>query len=398
MFAFASMFRRVFGTFVLVLAMSVGPETQAEPSAILVGLDAEMGLAHSTSGQAIERGILTAIEEINTHGGVLGGHPLRLVVRDNRSMPARAAVNVQELAAMPGMVAIFGGRFSPAVMEAQTALRDSPVLILAPWSSAELITTSGLHAESTFRLSLRDSVAMPGMLAHAAGMGIKTVGLLMPNSAWGRSNVDVAQKWTASRSKMTVLPPMWYNFTDESLLDKYLRLLSSGAQAVILVANEPEGAVFIRDVASLPPEKRIPIISHWGVTGGQFAELCGDALKSVDLTVVQSFSMFRANPDKVASVLKTTQKLFGIARIERIESPVGFAHAYDLTHILARAITLAGSSEPAKVRDAMEQVRGYDGLVRKFSAPFEPGRHDALGAQDVMMVRYREDGVLVPAQ
>ena len=38
------------------------------------------------------------------------------------------------------------------------------------------------------------------------------------------------------------------------------------------------------------------------------------------------------------------------------------AHAYDLTHILAKAINLAGSTDRTKIRDALEQVENYDGF------------------------------------
>ena len=56
---------------------------------VLIGLDAEFGHLTSTSDDAIRMGILTAIDEINAAGGVLGGRPLELVTRDNRSIPAR---------------------------------------------------------------------------------------------------------------------------------------------------------------------------------------------------------------------------------------------------------------------------------------------------------------------
>lgn len=71
------------------------------------------------------------------------------------------------------------------------------------------------------------------------------------------------------------------------------------------------------------------------------------------------------------------------------------AHAYDLTHILARAIDRAGSTDRAAVRAALEQVRNYDGLIKHYPQPFTPTRHEALSPQEVFMARYASDGSIV---
>ncbi|MBZ4110660.1 hypothetical protein JYI40_23695, partial [Escherichia fergusonii] len=86
----------------------------------------------------------------------------------------------------------------------------------------------------------------------------------------------------------------------------------------------------------------------------------------------------------------------GIQRIEDIESPVGVAHAYDMTHILAKAIQLAGSTDRSAVRDALEKVPLHDGLVRRYAPPFTATRHEALTPAELLMARYRDDGVIVP--
>jgi branched-chain amino acid transport system substrate-binding protein len=132
------------------------------------------------------------------------------------------------------------------------------------------------------------------------------------------------------------------------------------------------------------------------VTGGDFFRLTGGDLSQVDFSVVQTFSFFRADPAMAARVLGVSERLFGLGRPEQIESPVGLGHAYDLTHILARAIELAGSTDRAAVRSALEQVRDHRGLVRYFARPFAPRSHEALGPDDLFMGTYNEEGVIVP--
>jgi branched-chain amino acid transport system substrate-binding protein len=38
----------------------------------------------------------------------------------------------------------------------------------------------------------------------------------------------------------------------------------------------------------------------------------------------------------------------------------------------------------------------YDGLVKRYAPPFSSSRHEALDAHDLLLARYRPDGVLVP--
>jgi branched-chain amino acid transport system substrate-binding protein len=74
------------------------------------------------------------------------------------------------------------------------------------------------------------------------------------------------------------------------------------------------------------------------------------------------------------------------------------AHAYDMTHLLAQAINAAGSTSRAAVRDALERLPAHQGLVKRYAPPFTPTRHEALGASELLMARYRADGVLVPVR
>ena len=116
----------------------------------------------------------------------------------------------------------------------------------------------------------------------------------------------------------------------------------------------------------------------------------------MDFTVIQTFSFFRAEKEPLERFMDAAGT-FGIQRIEQIESPVGVAHAYDMTHIVAKAIDLAGTTDRAKVRDALEKVPHHRGLVRNYAPPFTSTRHEALGPEQLLMARYRPDGVLVPA-
>ena len=70
---------------------------------------------------------------------------------------------------------------------------------------------------------------------------------------------------------------------------------------------------------------------------------------------------------------------------------------YDALHLLARAVRDAGTTDGARVRDALERLGPYEGLIKDYDRPFAPERHDALGAEDYLMATW-QDGRLVLAE
>lgn len=370
------------------VAMAAGP--------VYVGLDAEFGHKTSTSAQAIEQGIRIAMAEINGAGGVLGGRKLELVTRDNRSITAIGVDNLRELAQMPDLVAVFGGKFSPIYVESLPVAHELGILLMDPWGSADAITDHSYRPNYAFRLSLKDAWAGPAFVKFAQQQyKAQRLGVMLPNTAWGRSNQAAIEK-AASAAGVTLVGQRWYNWGDASLIGPYAELHAAGAQAIVLVANETEGSLLVREMAKLPAAKRLPVISHWGITGGNFVGMTGDALRQVDFSVIQTYSFIGQNTPAARRVVSALQRLYGVKSADAIQSPVGVAHAYDLTHLLARAINKAGSTDRRKIRDAMEKLGPYDGLVKRYAQPFAAGRHDALSASNVFFARYTADDKLIP--
>ncbi len=381
---------------VLFAVPALRPAKAAEEAPIILALDGEFGHSTSTSAQAIERGILIAVEEINAAGGVLNGRRLAYARTDNRGISARAVDNVRELAQRREVLAVFGGKFSPLQIEVVPIVHEYGLILLNPWGSANPITDHQHSPSYTFRLSLKDAYAAPAMLDFAAtAKKASKVGLLLPNTSWGRSNAQ-ALAASASRAGVGVVGTRWYNWGEKSFLERYLELRAAGAEALLLVANEVEGSILVKEVATLSAADRMPIVSHWGVTGGNFFEIAGPALDKVDFSVIQTFAFERATSPRAAGVRQALETRFGIPAARHSISVVGTAHAYDLVHILAKAIQKAGSADRAAVRAAMESVESHDGLVRNYAPPFTAERHDALDGRDIFFSRFTSDGTLVP--
>jgi len=385
----------ILGAFLLAAAYPV-PAGSQPPKPVLVGFDAEIGHKTSSSDEAIRLGIELAIAEINAAGGVLDGRPLQLKVLDNRSVPARGLANMRQFATMDDLVAVYCGKFSPVVIEELPLIHEQKIILLDPWAAADMITSHDHHPSYTFRVSLRDSWAQPLLIDWLATQKVRKIGLLLPNTAWGRSNLYGAEAYVRNHPELKLVTPQWYNWGDKNLLEPYQHLRDAGAEGLVMVANEAEGSLLVREMATLPAEQRMPVSAAWGISGGDFSALSGPALKQVNLAVVQSFSLAHsADTPRGKAVLEALRQR-GYASWRQLLSPVGFGHAYDLTHLLALAINQAGSTDREKIRDALEHLPAWQGLVRRYAPPFTPERHDALEPSDLFMARFADDGALVP--
>ena len=359
---------------------------------IVIGLDADLTLGSARSGLAIRRGMELAVREINRQGGVLG-KKLKIIARDHGGISARGIANMKSFARVDKLVAVMGGLHSPVALSELDVIHREKIIYLDPWAAATPIVDNGFTPNYVFRVSVRDQYAGP-FLVDQALRKYRQVALLLENTGWGRSNHQAMTAALAER-KLTPTVVEWFNWGEEDMGRHLDRIEQSGARVILLVANSPEGIKVIKSMAKR--RKKIPIISHWGITGGYFWEQTNRELESVDLEFLQTFSFLAPkNEDVAGRVQERYFKAYGIDTPGKIVAPVGTAHAYDLVHLLARAIRLADSTDRPAIRDALERLDFYHGLVRDYSPPFTPQRHDALDANDFIMACYDHHGLIVP--
>ncbi|KJU84398.1 ABC-type branched-chain amino acid transport [Candidatus Magnetobacterium bavaricum] len=60
------------------------------------------------------------------------------------------------------------------------------------------------------------------------------------------------------------------------------------------------------------------------------------------------------------------------------------------------AINNAKTFDRASIRDALEDIKHYNGLVKTYAPPFTKTRHDALDVNDYFMATYDANGAIVP--
>ena len=367
-----------------------------DPSAILVGLDADMSAGGARSGEAIRRGALLAIDEINGRGGVLG-RPLRLVVRDHRGNPDRGNDNIAAFAGMDRLVAVLAGLHTPVALHELETIHRHEIVFLVPWAAGTPVVSNGHDPNYVFRVSVRDEYAGGFLTERAVQRGFERPALFLEQTGWGRSNEKAI---CAALKSHGMGPPtvLWFHWGVSSMTDLIAEARAAGCDVVMLVANAREGATLVESMVALPAEQRLPILSHWGITGGKFYETTKAQLDAVSLEFLQTYSFLAPPfPERSHRLLTAYGSRFPGYRSPRdIFAPVGTAHAYDLVHLLALAIAKAATVRRPDVRNALERLDRYEGLVRDYDPPFTPRRHDALDVSDFRIARFGDDGAIVP--
>ena len=382
----------VIASLLSVALATTGPALAQSKEPVKIGLSAAVSGGSAASGEAIKRGLQIAIDEINAKGGVLGGRKLELVVRDDEGNPQKGVTIARELVEREKVVAVFGGLHTTVALAQVPVWHELKTPYMGAWAAGTNITRNGQSPNYVFRVSANDDYVDRFLSRYAVETMKKSKpGLLLENTPWGQSNETGLTKWFGEKGVKAVGVER-FNWGDPDMSPQLLRLKSAGADHIVLVANAPEGAQVLRSKAKLGWDTAM--ISHWGISGGRFAELTGDLSEGV--TFLQTYTFFGKQNERGQYVLKMLREKHGIKEPGDVIAPVGTANAYDGLHLLALAIEQAGATDGSKVRDALESLKSeYKGLIKSYRRPFSPEQHDALTDEDYVMVVWK-GGKIVP--
>jgi len=361
------------------------------------------------AGEAIQQGIMLALAETEFQ---IQGYRLKLVIKDHKGNSLRSKSNLESFIADPRGLAVFAGLHSPPLLANQSYINNQQILLLDPWAAAGPITRSQDKENWIFRLSIDDYQAGYTISKYAVNQGYKKPYLLLEDTGWGRSN---EKTMTRALGGYGIRPVgiEWFNWGIGNNHARLLlrNILASGADVIFFVGNAPEGKTFAQAMIDLPEKARLPLRSHWGITGGDFAQLIDAGMrKSIDLQFIQTRFSFLSRPrsEFAQQVLdRAIAELPGIQSPYDIEAQTGFVHGYDLTRLLIAAMRQArltgnpGQDRQA-IRHALEHLsQEVTGLLKTYRRPFSPydknspDAHEALSEQDYTMGYYGEKNEVI---
>lgn len=356
------------------------------------------------SAQSIWRGVNTALSEVDY---MVQDYHIRLIKKDHSGNVLLSLNNMKDFIADEQALAIISGVHSPPLIKHRTFINENKILTLVPWAAGGPITRYPSKENWVFRLSVDDTKAGDTLVEYALTQKkCSSPHLFLENTQWGESNsTNMSQALKQSGIESFQVTTFNWGIKKYIATSKLRTIINQGATCVVLVANAMEGSVVVKAMSELPEEKRIPIISHWGITSGGFNErVSQDTLKKIDLSFIQTCFSFFKEPfsKKGASVFNQAKTLYKneIKTAHDIDAPTGFIHGYDLTQLLLQALSqvnLVSDIElnRATVRKALENINTpVEGLIKRYKKPFsvfsknKPDAHEALSKDDYCMAKF----------
>lgn len=383
----SSLTRRLLIAGAATLSLGAALPAAAQDDPIKIGLVAALSGQSAKSGEAITRGILLALDKINSEGGVLG-RQVELVSRDDESNPGKGLVAARELVQREQVAALIGGLDTPVSLAIVPFVNDAKTPFIGPWAAGTPITQNGAEENYVFRVSAVDEYVDEAITEYlVTEYGAKKPGMILINNPWGESNERGLTKALEKRGMETAGIEK-FESNDVDVVPQLTRLRENGADGLFLVANVAPSAQVVKSLDRMGWD--VPVASHWGPSGGRFTELAGASGERVHF--IQTFLF----TDPAHPMFVKLQEMFPeIETLADVTPATGIANAYDATLLLAAAIEKAGSTEGAAIRQAMYEISGVEGIIKTYDTPFTPDNQDALGPQDYIFANFVE-GQIVP--
>jgi Periplasmic binding protein len=201
---------------------------------------------------------------------LLGGRPLTLIRRDDESNPSKGQIAARKLIFKEGVVALFGGIDSPVSLAIVPLANKEKIPFMGVWAAATPITRNGANPNFVFRVSAVDELVDKALVQYAVKKyAAKRPGLMLINNLWGESNEKgLSAAITAAQIEAAAVEKFEAN--DVDMVPQLSRLKAAQADIIFLVANAAPGAQMMKSLERM--EWTVPVVSHWGISGGRFRE------------------------------------------------------------------------------------------------------------------------------
>ncbi|RCX30280.1 ABC transporter substrate-binding protein [Thioalbus denitrificans] len=296
------------------------------------------------------------IDRINAEGGVLGKQ-LELVHYDDGGDAQKARTFVKRLIESDGVDIIVGGSTTGATMAAVPLVEQAEIPFI---SLAGAVVIIDPVKKWVFKTPHTDKMAAEKIFEDMRKRGLSKVALISGTGGFGKSGHEQSLA-VAPKYGIEIVADETYGPKDTDMTTQLTKIKNTeGVEAVLNFDFGQGPAIVTKNYAQLGI--KLPLYQSHGVASKSYLELAGGAAEGVRLpaaALLVAESLPDSDPQKPVVVgYKTTYE-------ESTGSDVSTfgGHAYDGLMIAVDAMKRAGSTDKAKVRDAIEQTRGFMGTA-----------------------------------
>ena len=323
---------------------------KADTNEILIGEFGALTGPIATFGQNTHKGVMMAVDEINAAGGVLGKR-IRLLVEDDQGKPEEALTAVTKLISKDRVVALIGEFASSNSLAAAPFAQQSRIPMLSHGSTNPKVTQVG---DYIFRACFIDPFQGEVMAKFTSEtLKLKRVAILRDIKS--DYSVGLADYFTRSFTAAggEIVADESYSAGDKDFNAQLTSLRQKNPEAVFIPGYYTEIGLIARQARRLGIQA--VLLGGDGWDSEKLWEIGGEALNG-------SFFSNHYSVDNPAPEIQDFVERFK-ARYDGSAPDAQAALAYDATHMLAAAITRAGSEDPKAIRDALAETKDFPGVT-----------------------------------
>jgi branched-chain amino acid transport system substrate-binding protein len=298
------------------------------------------------------------IEDINKKGGV-GGRPLALVHYDDGSDANKANGFAKRLIDDDKVDIFVGGSTTGSTMSMLPLVEKAEMPFI---SLAGAVVIVEPVKKWVFKTPHTDRMAAEKVFEDMKKRNISKVALLAETSGFGQSGKKETEA-VASRFGITLVASETYGPKDTDMSPQLTKIRNAaGVQAVFVFGLGQGPAIVTKNYRQLGIT--LPLYHAHGVASEEFIKLAGPAAEGVRLPAAALLIADKLDAkDPQKPVVTAYRKAYNDRYKEDVSTFGG--HAYDGLMMAVEAIKKAGGTDKAKVRDAIEGIKGYIGTGGK---------------------------------
>ncbi len=352
----------------LALALGVVAQTTTAEETIKIGaLFAVTGPA-SNLGAPEARTAEMLVEKINAGGGILG-KKIVLIVKDTGGSPEKAVSFAKQLIEEEKVLAIIGPSTSGETMQIKPICEERQT-ILVSCAAAEVIVNP--VAKYVFKTPQKDSQAVTWIYNTMKELGITRIGVVTGNDGFGTAGKKQLEAM-APGAGIEILVSEVFDKQATDLTDILTKVKAKNVQAVVNWSIVPAQSIVSKNMKQLG--MTVPLFQSHGFGNRKYVEAAGKSAEGTLFPAGRLLVVDQLPDTHPQKALLAAYKKDYETRYKEDVSTFG-GHAYDAVLIATEGIKKAGSTEPAKVREAIENLKGLVGTAGVFN--FSPEDHTGL--------------------
>lgn len=323
--------------------------TGAGDNEIVVGEFGSLTGGTATFGQSTHNGVTMAFEEINAAGGVLG-KKLKVLVEDDQSKPEEAATAVTKLISQDRVVAVIGEVASSRTLAAAPIAQANKVPLISPASTNPRVTQVG---DYIFRVCFIDPF-QGAVMAKFAGNSLKLKKVAILYDVRNDYSVGLRNFFSETFKGLggAIIGEQSYSEGDSDFRAQLTQLKSLGPEAIYVPGYYTEVGTIARQARELG--LTVPLMGGDGWDSPKLTEIGGQAIEG----------SYLSNHYSVDDPSPAIQKFVTAYKTKYGAVPDALAAlGYDAAYVLADAMKRAGSTDGAKVRDAIAATARFVGVT-----------------------------------